>query len=78
MAWENSENLDFPWKYHKYPHIFCPASLVKFGEKWDTLMVIFIPGGQLCLQLFMVLVEMVLVAEMFGGIRLYLLMVIIG
>ena len=37
MAWENSENLDFPWKYHKYPHIFCPASLVKFGEKWDTL-----------------------------------------
>ena len=37
MAWENSENSDFPWKYHKYPHIFCPASLVKFGEKWDTL-----------------------------------------
>ena len=21
MAWENSENLDFSWKYHKYPHI---------------------------------------------------------
>ena len=40
MAWENSENLDFPWKYHKYPHIFCPASLVKFGEKWDTLLLI--------------------------------------
>ena len=37
MAWEYSENLDFPWKYPKYPHIFCPASLVKFGEKWDTL-----------------------------------------
>ena len=37
MAWENSENMDFPWKYPKYPHIFCPASLVKFGEKWDTL-----------------------------------------
>ena len=38
MAWENSENLDFTWKYPKYPHIFCPASLVKFGEKWDTLL----------------------------------------
>ena len=38
MAWENSENLDFPWKYPKYPHIFCPASLVKFSEKWDTLL----------------------------------------
>ena len=37
MAWENSENLDFPWTYKEYPYIFCPASLVKFGEKWDTL-----------------------------------------
>ena len=40
MAWENSENSDFPWKYHKYPHIFCPASLEKMCVKWDTLMVI--------------------------------------
>ena len=40
MVWEHSENSDFPWKYHKHPHIFCPASLVKFGEKWDTLILI--------------------------------------
>ena len=48
MAWENSENLDFPWKYPKYPHIFCPASLVKFGEKWDTLLYILYAGLYTC------------------------------